>query len=139
MQIQPYLFFEGKADEAIEFYKTAVGATVTMLMRYKDAPPAPAGGGDCGAQPPADKVMHANLMIGGATVLLSDGRCSGTPKFDGFGISLIVPTEADADRCFDGLIKGGDVTMPLAKTFFSKKFGMLRDKFGVHWMVMVQQ
>jgi PhnB protein len=132
MQIQPYVFFDGRCEEAIEFYRTAVGAEVTMLMRYKDSP-------DPAAHGNAEKVMHASLIIGGATLLVSDGRCGGTPKFDGFGISLTVADEAEAERTFNGLCNGGQIQMPLAKTFFSAKFGMVIDRFGVLWMVYVGQ
>lgn len=137
MAIQPYLFFEGRADEAIEFYKNALGAEVVMLMRYKDGPP-----GACpdGTVPPADKVMHATLKIGDAIVLLSDGQSSGKPNFQGFGLSLECRTPADVERTFNALLAGGgSVTMPVSKTFFSPAFGMVFDRFGIHWMVIVPQ
>ncbi len=133
MQIQPYLFFDGRCDEALEFYRQALGAEVEMLMRFKDSPePAkcPAGSGE--------KVMHANVRIGGTTVMASDGRCEGKPSFQGFALSLSVPTAAEADRRFGALAKGGQVQMPLAKTFFSPRFGMVADRFGVSWMVYVE-
>ena len=130
MQIQPYLFFNGRCEEAIDFYRTALGAEVAMLMRYKDSPE-PTSHGD------ADKVMHASLRIGDTTVLLSDGRCSGQLSFQGFALSLTVSQDAEAQRLFDGLGDGGQVQMPLAKTFFSSKFGMVTDRFGVLWMVYV--
>jgi len=132
MQVQPYLFFEGRCMEAIEFYRRALGAEVQMVMRYKDAPePAMA--------PPGaeDKVMHAALRIGSATVLASDGRCQGTPQFTGFSLSLTVANEAEADRLFAALADGGQVQAPLTKTFFSPRFGMVADRFGVGWMVYV--
>ena len=130
MQIQPYLFFNGRCDEAIEFYRSAVGAEVTMLMRFKDSPePNSHGNGD--------KVMHASLRIGGTTVLVSDGRCSGQLSFQGFALSLTVSDDAEAERLFAALGDGGQVQMPLAKTFFSPKFGMVTDRFGVLWMVYV--
>jgi PhnB protein len=130
MQIQPYLFFNGRCDEAIDFYRTAVGAEVTMLMRFKDSPE-PASHGN------PDKVMHANLRIGDATVLVSDGRCTGELDFQGFALSLTTPNDAEASRLFNALSDGGQVQMPLAKTFFSSQFGMLTDRFGVLWMVYV--
>jgi PhnB protein len=132
MQIQPYLFFDGRCDEAIAFYRAALGAEVAMLMRFKDCPdPAmvPPGG--------ADKVMHAALRIGETTVLASDGRCRGEASFDGFALSLTAADEAAAERLFAALGDGGAVQMPLAKTFFSPRFGMLIDRFGVSWMVYV--
>jgi PhnB protein len=130
MQIQPYLFFNGRCEEAIEFYRTAIGAEVTMLMRFKDGPE-PASHGD------AEKVMHASLRIGDTPVLASDGRCSGQLSFQGFALSLTVSGEAEAERSFAALGEGGQVQMPLAKTFFSPKFGMVIDRFGVLWMVYV--
>ena len=133
-QIQPYLFFDGRCDEAVEFYRRAVGAEVVGLMRYKDSP-------DPGSVPPggADKVMHASLKVGDATVMASDGHCQGAPTFQGFALSLTVPTEAEAERLFGALGDGGQVQMPLGKTFFSPRFGMLADRFGVSWMVLVAQ
>ncbi len=132
--VQPYLFFDGKCEEAIEFYKKALGATVNMLMRFKDSPEPPPPG--CG---PADsnKVMHAQFQIGETVIMASDGRATGNPKFEGFALALTVPTEAEADKAFNALANGGKVEQPLSKTFFSAKFGMVVDKFGVFWMVMV--
>lgn len=132
--IQPYIFFNGRCEEAIEFYRGAIGAEVEMLMRYKDSPEAPPPG-----RVPTgweNKVMHASVRIGGTSIMASDGCEAGT-KFNGFSLSLSVPTEADADRAFKALSAGGQVTMPLAKTFWSPKFGMLTDRFGMGWMVSV--
>jgi len=133
MAVQPYLFFEGRCDEAIEFYKKAVGAEVGMLMRWKDAP-------DKSMCTPGNenKVMHASIQINNARIMASDGRNSGKPDFKGFSLSLDAKTEADATRMFNALSEGGQVIMPLGKTFFSPAFGMLADKFGVHWMVLVE-
>ena len=134
MQIQPYLSFEGRADEAIEFYKKAIGAKVDMLMRFKEAP-------DQSMVTPQskDKVMHAALHAGDTQLLMSDGRCTGSANFNGIALALSAATEGDAERIFNALAEGGKVNMPLAKTFFSPKFGMVADKFGVGWMVMVAQ
>jgi PhnB protein len=133
--VQPYVFFDGKCEEAIEFYKHALGAQVNMLMRFKDSPEPPQPG--CG---PVDssKIMHAQLQIGSTVIMASDGRAIGQPKFDGFALSLTVPTEADADKAFNALADGGQVQVPLAKTFFTARFGMLADRFGVMWMVLVK-
>jgi len=132
MQVQPYLFLEGRCDEAIAFYRGALGAEVTMLMRCKESPdPAMVAPGT------GDKVMHASFRIGETTVLASDGRCQGAPSFQGFALSLTVPTEAEAERLFGALGDGGQVQMPMAKTFFSPRFGMVADRFGVSWMVYV--
>lgn len=135
MQVSPYLFFEGRADEAAAFYAEALGAEVTALVRYKDAP-APA---DPAMVPPgsAEKVLHMALRIGGATLMGSDGRCSGEADFQGFSLSLTVQDEAEAGRRFAALADGGEVRMPLARTFFSPRFGMVADRFGVAWMVYV--
>jgi PhnB protein len=134
MQIQPYLSFEGRCDEAIEFYKKAIGAKVDMLMRFKEAP-------DQSMVSPQnkDKVMHAALHAGDTQLLMSDGRCTGGPNFNGIALALSANTEADAEQIFNALAEGGKVNMPLAKTFFSPKFGMVADKFGVGWMVLVAQ
>ena len=135
MQVQPYLIFEGRCEEAIEFYKKALGAKVEILMRYKDAPEAPPPG-MC-APGSENKVMHATLKIGEATVMASDGRMQEKPSFKGFSLSLDFQSEKDAQRTFGALSDGGQVTMPLGRTFFAKSFGMVADKFGVQWMVIV--
>ncbi len=135
MQVQPYLFLDGRCDEAIEFYRAAVGAEVKMLMRFKDNPePQAPGSLPAGSE---NKVMHARLRIGETTVLLSDGRCTGKPGFQGFALSLTMATDAEAERLFTGLANGGKVQMPLGKTFFSSCYGMVQDRFGVLWMVYV--
>jgi PhnB protein len=132
--IEPYLFFGGRCEEALEFYRTALGAQVEMMMRFKESPdPMPPGSVPAGFE---NKVMHASFRIGGSRLMASDGNEEGT-KFEGFSLSLAVPTEAEADRAFAALAKGGKVGMPLAKTFWSPKFGMLTDRFGVAWMVSV--
>ena len=121
MQIQPYLFFEGRADEAIEFYKKTLGAKVEMVMRFKEAP-------DQSMISPgsAEKVMHARIKIGDTTVLASDGRNTGKPNFQGFSLTLYAKDEAEADKLFGALGAGGEVRMPLDKTFFATRFGMVR-------------
>ena len=132
MQIQPYLSFDGRCEEAIEFYRRTLGAKVEMLMRFKEAP-------EPGMSPPeaGEKVMHSALRIGDSMVLASDGRCLGKPNFQGFALSLTAANEAEAGRLFNALADGGQVQMPLAKTFFSPSFGMVADRFGVSWMVYV--
>ena len=130
--VQAYLFFGGKCEEALEFYRKAVGAEVTALMRFKESPDPNA----CGSVP-GEKVMHASFRVGGTTVMASDGRCEGRTNFQGFALSLSVATEAEADRRFAALSSGGQVQMSLAKTFFSPRFGMVADRFGVSWMVIV--
>jgi PhnB protein len=131
--IEPYLFFNGRCEEAIEFYKQALGATVGMLVRFKESP-------DPAMCPPGaeEKVMHASLSIGATRLMASDGRCEGTAKFEGFALSISVSDEGAADRAFNALADGGQVTMPLGTTFFSPRFGMLSDRFGVSWMIIVQ-
>jgi PhnB protein len=130
--VQPYLFFDGRCEEAVEFYRKALGAAVESLTRFKDSP-------DPGMCPPGagDKVMHASFRIGETTVMASDGQCSGRPSFQGFSLSLTLPDEAEAERLFASLADGGQVQMPLAKTFFSPRFGMVADRFGVSWMILV--
>jgi PhnB protein len=135
MQIQPYLFFDGRCEEAINFYRKALGAEVERLLRFKDSPEPP----QPGMTPPGseNKIMHASFRIGDTTILASDGRCMGKPTFQGFSLSLTVPTDAEAERFFAALGDGGQVQMPLTKTFFSSSFGMVADRFGVSWMVYV--
>jgi PhnB protein len=97
MKVQPYLFFNGRCEEAIDFYKKALGAEVLMLMRFRENPDTPPPG----MVPPGseDKVMHACLRIGETEVMASDGMCSGNAAFAGVSLSLEVPNEAEADRC----------------------------------------
>jgi PhnB protein len=133
VQVQSYLFFDGRCDEAIEFYKKTLGAEVDMLMRFKDSP-------DKSMCAPGNenKVMHASLTIGETKVMASDGRNTGNPEFKGFALSVNAKDEADADRLFNALSTNGKVVMPLGKTFFAPRFGMTTDKFGVNWMVIVE-
>ena len=133
--VQPYLFFDGRCEEALEFYRRALGAEVSMLMRFKDSPEPPQPG--CVPPGSENKVMHAEFRVGETALLASDGRCTGQPAFQGFALSLTVGTEAEAEQAFAALSPGGRVQMPLAKTFFSPRFGMVADQFGVSWMVYV--
>lgn len=137
MQVQSYLHaFDGRCEEAITFYKQALGAEVIMLMRYKDNPEPPPPGTLTADM--ADKVMHASLRIGDSVVMLSDGRCDGSPTgFQGFSLSLNPKDVAEAEGLFAALANGGQVQMPLAKTFWSPCFGMVADRFGVAWMINV--
>jgi PhnB protein len=137
MQVQPYLFFNGRCEEAAEFYRRVLGAEVLSLSRFNDSPEPHAPG----MIPPGaeNKVMHLSMRIGDTTVLASDGRCEGKPSFEGFSLSITVPNDAEAQRRFAALAEGGQVQMPLTKTFFSSGFGMVADRFGVSWMIHVGQ
>ena len=132
MQVEPYLFFEGRCEEALEFYREALGAEITALFRFKESPEP----GMCpsGAE---EKVMHANVRIGDTTFMASDGGCQGPPAFRGFSLSLSLTDPAQAERLFAALAEGGRIQMPLAKTFWSPLFGMVADRFGVSWMIIV--
>jgi PhnB protein len=135
MQVEPYLFFEGRCEEAIDFYRNRLGAEVTALLRYKDGPePPPPDRVPPGSE---NKVMHARLRIGDTVVMASDGNCRGKPDFQGFSLTLSVSNESEAEKKFAALGDGGQVRLPLTKTFFSPRFGMVADRFGVGWMVMV--
>jgi PhnB protein len=130
--IQTYLNFDGVCDQALDFYSKTIGAEVVSKMRFKDSPdPNTCSGGQ------ADKVMHAAFKVGNTLVMASDGRCTGTPKFDGFHLTINAANDAEAAKLFAALSDGGQVMMPLGKTFFASSFGMLKDRFGVHWMVLV--
>jgi PhnB protein len=135
MQIQTYLFFEGRCQEALDFYQAKLGAEIQMIMRFRENPDDP----EQTMFPPGaeDKVMHASMRIGETTVLLSDGRCNGSPEFGGMSLTLMVPSEAEAERVYKALSEGGQIRMPLRRTFFSPAFGMLTDPFGVGWMIYV--
>lgn len=130
--IQPYLFFGGRCEEALEFYKSTIGAQVEMLMHYSDSPePPPPGMLPAGYE---SKVMHTSFRVGSTVIMASDG-CGEDDRFGGFALSLGVATEAEADQYFKALAEGGEITMPLGKTFWSPRFGMLTDRFGMSWMI----
>lgn len=135
VKVEAYLFFNGRCEEAIEFYRKALGAQVQMLMRYKDSPEAPPPD----KVPPGsdDKVMHASFTVGDTTIMASDGDCSGRTDFGGFSLSITLGDVATAERIFTALADGGQVQMPLAQTFWATRFGMVADRFGVGWMINV--
>lgn len=135
MTVQPYLFFEGRCEEALAFYRDALGAEVDGLMRYRDAPDPPPPG----MLPPGteDRVMHASFSVAGAALMASDGMCSGRPRFEGFSVVLQWPDLEAARRRFDALADGGEVRMPFGPTFWSRGFGVVADRFGVPWMITV--
>ncbi len=134
-KVQPYVFFDGRCEEALEFYKKALGAEVGMMMRFKENP-------DSGMQMApgtGDKIMHAYFTVGGTGIMASDGYAKGNPEFKGFSLSISAKNAAEADRLFAALSDGGNVTQPLMETFFSPRFGMVNDRFGLSWMVIVEQ
>lgn len=137
MQVQPYLNFGGRCEEALGFYRAALGAEVEMLMRFRESPDEPPPG----MIPPGwgDKVMHASVRIGDSVVMASDGGCTDKPGFAGFSLTLSVADSAEAERRFAALADGGQVLMPLGETFFATSFGMLADRFGVQWMVIAMK
>ncbi|HEV8390332.1 MAG TPA: VOC family protein [Dongiaceae bacterium] len=131
MKVQPYVFFDGKCDDALEFYKRALGAKVNMLMRFSEAPD------QSQIKPESkNKVMHCSFQVGETEILASDGRCMGQPSFQGFALTINATNDAEAKRIFIAISEGGQVQMPLEKTFFASSFGMAADKFGVGWMVI---
>ena len=131
--IQPYLFFNGSCEEAVEFYRKALGAEVEIMMRFKDSPEPHQDG----MVPPGfeNKIMHASFRIGQTTVMASDGCSAEKPSFEGFSLSLSVSSESEADQVFAALAEAGQVQMPLTKTFWSPRFGMVTDRFGIGWMI----
>ncbi len=141
MRVEPYLFLDGRCEEALDFYRDKLGAEILMLMRFKDAPsdggPPPEG---CDAPPAGtgDKVMHASFRLGATTLMASDGNCGGSPRFEGVSLSLSVADDATAERMFAALADGGHVQVPLAPSFFATRFGMVADRFGVAWMVVTE-
>ena len=131
MNVEPYLFFEGRTEEALEFYKQKLGAKVDAVIRYRENP-------EPKYNPPNsdDKVMHALFRIGETKVMASDGNCAGKPSFQGFALTINAANPAEAKQRFDALAEGGQVQMPLNETFFAKSFGMVADRFGMSWMVI---
>ena len=143
MRVQPYLSFEGCAEEALDFYTRAVGAQVNVKMRFKEAPPMEPSDQGCGEMGmPAnagEKIMHSEFKIGASVIMASDGYCSGKTSFAGVSLAIQAKDDAEAKRIFDGLASGGQVHQPLMKTFFATSFGVLADKFGVSWMVVAPE
>ena len=135
MTVTPYLFFDGRCEEALDFYKTALGAKIEMMMRFKDNPDPPK---DADLTGKTDKIMHAAFSIGGSRLMASDGYAHGTPVFLGFSLSIDAKDEAEAEKIFATLSDGGKVQMPLAKTFYARRFGMVTDRFGIGWMVIAE-
>ena len=134
MSITPYLFFAGRCEEALNFYRESIGAQVDMVMRYRESPdPIPPDRLQAGFE---NKIMHTSFRVGQTTVMASDG-CDDQSKFDGFRLALSVANEAEAHQAFNALANEGSIMMPLVRTFWSPCFGMLTDKFNVSWMVMV--
>lgn len=134
MKVEPYLFLDGKCEEALEFYRDTLGAKIGMMMRYKEMP----GPHEPGMIPPGaeEKIMHADFRLGDSMIMISDGRCDGSARPDGFSLAITVPSVGEADRLFNALAASGAVQMPIAETFFSPRFGMVQDKFGVSWMIL---
>jgi PhnB protein len=137
MQVQPYLFFAGRCEEALDYYAKTLGAEVKALMRFKDSPePHEPGRIAPGSE---DKVMHASFQIGESILMASDGDCREQMSFQGFGLSLPVADDARAAQLFAALADGGQVQVPLTKTFFSSSFGMVADRFGLTWIIVVAE
>lgn len=131
MKVEAYLQFDGRCEEALDFYRQALGAEVTMMMRFKEAPD------QTGITPGSEnKIMHSSFKVGESTIMASDGNCRNETKYEGFGLTISVPDVATAEKLFTALGAGGQVQMPLTKTFFSPAFGMVADKFGVSWMIL---
>jgi PhnB protein len=136
VQVQPYLFFDGRCEEALEFYKKKLGAKVEMMMRFKESPEPNSAACKPGSE---EKIMHTCFRIGDTAIMASDGRCEGQANFKGFALSINAKNAAQAEKLFNALADGGTVQMPMTKTFFSPRFGMVADKFGVGWMVLVEK
>ena len=132
--VQPYLFFGGRCEEALEFYRKKIGAEIVTLRRFKEAPEPVPNLPDCFD----DKIMHASVRIGESIWMASDGQCEGNPNFEGFSLSITVPDEAEAERLFKALSEEGLVVMPLEKTFWTSKFGVVQDRFGLSWMISIE-
>lgn len=143
MHVLPYLYFNGRCEEALNFYQQSIGAEIVAQMRFRDAPQSEGEGAEAcggGLAPPADKIMHAEFMVGDTKIMASDGMCTGEPAtFQGVSLSLAVDDVAKAEKLFAALVDGGQVQMPMTETFFARRFGMVADKFGVSWMVLAEK
>ena len=136
MVVQPYLYFDGRAEEALEFYRAKLGAKIEAMMRFSEAPPPPPGQPSMVPPGAGNKIMHANFRVGDTQLMASDGMCTGKGAFQGISLSLTATDVAEAERLFAALGDGGQVQMPMSETFFAKRFGMVADRFGVSWMVL---
>jgi len=137
MNVEPYLFFNGCCEEALDFYREALGARVEMIMRFKESPdPIPADSLPPGSE---NKIMHASFLVGGSRVMASDGKCLAGQEFRSFALSLTASDATEANLLFGALSLGGKVVMPMVKTFWSSSFGMLTDRFGVLWMITIAE
>jgi PhnB protein len=134
MKVDAYLFFDGRCEEALEFYKKTLGAKIVNMMRFSDSPDK----SQC-APGTLDKVMHSTFSIGDTQIMASDGNCQGKPKFEGFSLTIVAPTPEEAEKLFGALGDGGQVQVPMMETFFAHRWGMVADKFGVPWMILAQK
>lgn len=135
MQLNAYLNFPGHTEEAFNFYKSVFGGEFATLQRFKDTP----HGAEMSAEE-QEKLMHVALPVGDNMLMGSDALESmgqKTTMGNNMSLSLHPKTKEEADRIFKGLSEGGQVTMPLADTFWNAYFGMLTDKFGIQWMINV--
>ena len=141
MKVQPYLFFDGRCEEALGFYQEKLGAQVTAKMRFSEAPEMPEPQEGCGGMPPGaeNKIMHAEFQIGETVLMASDGMNSGQPKFEGISLAVSFSSVEETERAFQALAEEGQIQMPLGPTFWTSSFGMVADKFGVSWMIMAEQ
>lgn len=133
MRCEPYLFFNGRCEEAVQFYRQAVEADVRSLIRFREAPDVPAPDGF------ADKVLHADMRIGETTLLATDGDIGGAADFQGFSLSLTLARDAEAEKRFAALAAGGHVQVPMTATFFASRFGMVKDRFGLLWTILAHE
>ncbi|CAB3790222.1 hypothetical protein LMG28614_03025 [Paraburkholderia ultramafica] len=137
MYVQPYVFFNGRCEEALEYYCAKLGAEVILKMRFKEAPPDAANQPRPGLE---EKIMHASVRMGSTTWMASDGNCDpAASPMSGFSLSLTADDDASAKKYFDALSDAGQVAMPFQPTFWSKGFGMVVDRFGLMWMVSVPE
>ncbi|MFI5093961.1 MAG: VOC family protein [Candidatus Acidiferrales bacterium] len=135
MQLNPYLLFNGQCEEAFKFYEKCLGGKIEMLSTFGDSPMA--------KQVPPEwygKVMHASLKLGDGMILMgSDPPPDNYQVPQGFSVSLSVKDPAETERIFNELAQDGKVTMPIQKTFWSPRFGMLVDRFGIPWILNCEQ
>jgi PhnB protein len=133
MEVAPYLMFLGNCKEAFEFYQKALGGKLDM-MTYGQSPEA--------AKMPAamhNQVIHARLAAGAGAIMGADCPPEHYNKPQGFSVSVVTKDPAETERVFNALAQDGQVNMPLQQTFWSAKFGMLQDRFGISWMVNCAQ
>jgi len=133
MNVQTYLFFDGRCEEAIEFYKAVFGADLLYSMRFREGPP------NLVTAENEEKIFHATMRFGETVINLSDDLKQERGSFGGFAILAHLDNDASAEEAFESLQEGGRVGMPIQEVFWASRYGIVTDRFGVTWKIQAGQ